>query len=733
MTQRLIQLAGRMRDDRGSVMVLVAAGLSAFVLLGAFVIDVGHWYAYSRNLQLRADAAALATDAQWGNICFNNATTSAQTDAIGQVAQQYAGPPQQNPANPYTVPNNLPYSYSTFTPAQYQNVPNLTRGSPPNYHLLLNSDAYWPNGSDWNMESTAQKQKEPVPGTSSLALCGSTDGSHTAPMADVRITQSNIPMFFPLLNFQPTISAHARVELQQIQEIGSGLGPLAIGDPSFTPCAYANFLDNDGTQLAHVRLTQVPNSTVWTNAGSPAALSGFGGDPVTVQIELSNCKGNSSFYYSGTPKGLVYVENWGTVAAPGANGAPALAAGGVKLTGGVTGTTCDPYFETNPSGCTGLGVDANVAFQPSATLSGPSRTAFLQATVASQTINLAYTGSGNEWNTLGATSPNSFNIAAGSGPSNVTIQWAQTSGTVTGKGTCNMPASGNPFGSTNPCKGTVPGFGAGNVQQRVFAGLSGINSCGNPPTYDTGPVRWVTVGTTDNGGATAGYNAIPNGGTTAHLYVKASIEGFANAPPTDTSAQDSCLRLAGSQGNGLVICTNGQPGTTGDRNAINNGCTFPMQLNTRVQADGSYLCSPAITPQDCVNQDPGVSAPVLRGFDDRMGSPTCTPNNWPNASFTDPRTFIFLLTDPEDLGANNGQSATIPILGFGVFYVTGWSTGQGGVQGCSNGTNDPNPGSGSGEVWGHFSSIFIPSGSGSGNGTGCDTTQFGDCIAVLTR
>ena len=182
MMRRLSQPASTARDERGAVMVLVAVTLPVIFLFVAFGVEVGHWYDYSRNLQNRADAAALAAGDAFGATCFGSNATSAQTDVIGQTAQQYAGPPVQDITNPYTVPNNLPYPYSTF--AQYQNVPNLTRGTPPNYHLLLNSTAYWNNGgTNWSMESAAQRTADPAP-PSSLAICGSTDeDGNTGPMA----------------------------------------------------------------------------------------------------------------------------------------------------------------------------------------------------------------------------------------------------------------------------------------------------------------------------------------------------------------------------------------------------------------------------------------------------------------------------------------------------------------------------------------------------------------------
>src|SRR3954454_13070733 len=90
------------RDERGAVLVLVAVTLPVIVLFVAFGVEVGHWFDYSRNLQNRADAAALAAGDTYGGTCFGSYTTT-QTDGIGKVAQQYSGPP------PGTPPTNLPF------------------------------------------------------------------------------------------------------------------------------------------------------------------------------------------------------------------------------------------------------------------------------------------------------------------------------------------------------------------------------------------------------------------------------------------------------------------------------------------------------------------------------------------------------------------------------------------------------------------------------------------------
>ena len=154
-------------SERGAVIVMVAIWLPVLALFVSFAVDFAHFFDYSRNLQNRADAAALAASVAYGNTCFST-PTAAQTDAIGKVAQQYAGPPIQNAGSPYTVPNNLPYAYSAFTQSQYLNVPKLTKGTPQNFHMRLNSTRNWPNGANWEMGTTGHNTNS----TGSLQLAG---------------------------------------------------------------------------------------------------------------------------------------------------------------------------------------------------------------------------------------------------------------------------------------------------------------------------------------------------------------------------------------------------------------------------------------------------------------------------------------------------------------------------------------------------------------------------------
>jgi Putative Flp pilus-assembly TadE/G-like len=759
----------RILPERGTVLVLVAAAMFPMVGMLTFAIDVSHWFNYSRNLQNRADAAALAAGDSYGDICFRSSHGTqwlGLESQIGKWAQLYSGPGTGEPFDAGTNPNNpptpgapnVPYSDASVFAAEssngtgqssYVNLPNLTKGPLASYYIRLNANNYADQGgTNFAMGDFC----------SSDPHLDATDKSPGSPgaMVDVKATQYQLGNFVPIFgSIGPNIEAHSRVEIQQIQG-AKDLRPIAVGDAAFIPCITANFLDADGSVITSEKMTQSNASPgLWTSLTDAKAVTmPSSGDPVTVQLFLNNCdnttpKGIKYDYYNSQGHdqqfGLAYINNWGNPgAAPGANGPPKVIGasgselGGVTLTG-AAGGACDPYFTTSTGTCS-VGVHADVQFQPFAALKGQQY--FVQAVLdGGTTIDLSQSGApnGTVWDSGG----NHFSIPSDSGSHTITLQWAQLNGTV-GANTCKT--SGNPFANGNKCQGV---FGSEGTQ-RLFSGIDGTNACNNP-NFETGPMQYIEIGSTDGGGITSGANAY---GSTApnnapHLYVTTKVIGLANSGPTDPPI---CLRVAEqtSHATGMIDCGQGN-GTPADQGAIENGCPNPAQIDVRT-SNGALICNPAITPQDCVANNPGESPPVLKGFDNLIGNPApgnCETNFWPAATGADPnhvfslddkRAVIMIITSPTDLAVAHGTS-DIPIREFAVFYVTGWST-SGSPKGCTGGggppgytgANDPDPsGAQKGEIWGHWTSIAVPSGLGTGNGLQCNFNQFGNCVAVLTR
>src|SRR5256885_11092167 len=88
--------------DRGSVLLLTGVAMFPIMFLMAFAIDVSHWFDYSRNLQNRADAAALAAGSAFGSMCLQAGATPGTTanrapSAIGKWVPLYSGAGRNEP------------------------------------------------------------------------------------------------------------------------------------------------------------------------------------------------------------------------------------------------------------------------------------------------------------------------------------------------------------------------------------------------------------------------------------------------------------------------------------------------------------------------------------------------------------------------------------------------------------------------------------------------------------
>src|SRR5713101_323683 len=301
--------------ERGSVIVLTAFAMFPAMFLMAFAIDVAHWFDYSRNLQNRADAAALAAGNSYGGLCIGT-PTQAQLDSLGMIAQKYSGPPNGTPSTP-----NLPYAFASASP--YNNQPNLTQGTPNNFFLRLNSPKYADQAGSGNFFMGS--------------FCSATDEDGvTGPLVDVRVTQEHMQMFIPLLNFTPNISAHARVSIQGVG-VERLVRPVAVADASSTPCVTVNLFKDDGSGL--VKSVQLPFDQAATTANGPAVYDNGAGTDVTVptgpnlysQVQLS-CIGTGTPYESSG--GLLYLNTYGS-ALP-ANGQPPRVVGAAPYGDGGT-------------------------------------------------------------------------------------------------------------------------------------------------------------------------------------------------------------------------------------------------------------------------------------------------------------------------------------------------------------------------------------------------------------
>ncbi len=222
------------REERASILVIVAVAIPTFILIAALALDFGNWYAHKRSLQNRVDAAAFAASVAYG---FNfPACTSSQAEAdnITTAAKQYAG----TGATPFNGTNG-----DGTTILVNPDGPNPCQQHSP-------GDYSSPSGTMWT---------------------------------DVHAT-TKVNSLFGGFGFVPTIRANARVAVMQLQS-ATAFRPLAIANPDYTTgeCAWAIFENARGGPVT-VPLTPKGNG-LW----SATADIGLETKDVLVHATLGDC------------------------------------------------------------------------------------------------------------------------------------------------------------------------------------------------------------------------------------------------------------------------------------------------------------------------------------------------------------------------------------------------------------------------------------------------------------
>ena len=722
----------RQSRETGAVMVLVALWLPLMAIFVSFALDAAHFWDFSRNLQNRADAAALAAGQQFGGACFGT-PTQGELNGIGQVAQRYSGPPDNTPDA------NLPYPFSAATP--YQNQPNLG-SNPDNFHLLLNASKPWnadplKTGKSW--EKTVEKMYPPGD------FCRATyDDPAGAPAADVWVTQAQVPMFFGMFGFKPDISAHARVQLQGAGSSSSV--PIAVPDPAQTPCLRAVVInDNTGAVVndangnpINVAMTPpnptgTPPQNFWTvrlpAMNVPAAQ-------LSVQAYVPDDCNNPGYPTGGTlydsattpAHGLEFINTYANYTLP----LVAPKVGTAWLTkGGCTdateGASQDAYYYYFPKSttCT-VTVHAQADFQPGA---GPNPRFWAEMDGANATTMVADTpatdGAGRHFWTA------SFQVPTESGRHTFQILWSTANGN-------NPQKTAFTVGGTTNLQATYSAFQDGSV-----------------PPDDSGPITQAEIG--DNTGATMGVNSILQGSSKT-LTVAFRLEGLELSGPNDPP---TILRTSvnNRKATGAFDCGQGT-GAQALHDAIVNGCPDPLAIYSPAQG---CVFLPT-TPLTCANLVPGNRRnQVDQAFQDRVESAVFNGQASPcdmwqtyktgtaisgfepwNPNVPDSRIIVMAISQPSDLSGNGGPTSYAEILGFAAFYITGFdndpwlpkANGNGAtkIPNCTAPTNQdeayPGTGSSNNQIWGHFIKYVAV---GNSNGQPCNLNDVSICVPALTR
>jgi hypothetical protein len=602
-------------------------------------------------------------------------------------------------------------------------------------------------------------------------VCSSLDeDGNRGPFLDVKLSQDNLPLLLPFFGIKPTITAHARVSLEQGTSETS-IRPLAVRDDAATPCVSVNLVyasgPNAGQILKTVNLskdatgdTNFPTATLWDNGPTGTGVtmpSGTNLSDLYAQPFLNNCAGTGDLYNSAS--GLNWINVYATNNAPANGNAPVITGssstnGGVFLNGCVNASGGYNQYFTSTTACQ-VTITAHVAFAPNVTPTNDPKTT--QATVNAVDSNdgtsypLTYQG-GTTWSGAGPT------ITAGDGQHAFDITGTQMAGTLNGN-TCGTG------GRNKPCNWDL------GVHQQSFGACNG---CGDP--NESGPIVALRTRLAGSNPLSSAANVF-QAGTSQNLIFEVDVQGLHLDAPGQKA---TVLRfgVTGDKTTGLINCGQGT-GANADANAITNGCPIygqtgangcqdtdfcaPMQIyNSALHQNG--ICDPELRETsnpaftDCVkatsgqrrNKIPGSIASLI------VKNGVCSPDHWPEYSGNpttysfppnDPRAITLIITAPADLSQ---QNVIVPIRNFATFYVTGWDT-TGNSPKCNlpqpgnpptlpppNGGygNEPYPGTGkknqqNGAIWGHW--IIYTDPNAGGQGTFCNTSAIGICTPVLSR
>lgn len=670
------------REQRGAMAVAVAVLFPVFLLVGVLAADVGNWYVHKRELQIQADAAALAGAAYFKYPC--------EDAPIGTAAQSYAGK-----------------DHNVFK--------NVRAGS-----VLLNARNFL---------------EQSRPGDTDLS------GSPCADDAvDVKMTEKNVPWFFGNL-LTPFINAQARVNIRRLEGLSHAL-PVGVPVPDPKRVRVTFISEVTGETLGYKDLCSRadPESglQIWDNASSngagwnpatgacdrstpPSPLPQTFNDPkyarVGVRVQISGSPATIgcteqlvTCYDAGSTDGAGFVHGWSDQpeVTDAANSAPQPRS--VIL---LPGTCGDAYFNAKAAACT-IGLRAKVDFQPREyDTSGSPHNVTVKAVVtnaagSSSSYSLTWDGPTRTWQTA------SIAVAAGAGPLNVKLTWEQTDNTVSGYGECKN-------GGKNPCTDTT------GVLQRSFSASASRS----------GPIQLLQIGDLSSSSGVNDVQRCSSAQTSCatNFVVRIGIAGTLKlSKPTDPP---TVLR-DGDQGSQTQLIDCDASASTLEELA--NGCAPEYRRNTGQACTGDE--PKGAPPLYCVRVDPGGKESFIgKGLNLRvLGSEkpsSCTQkNHWPAYDPADPRILpVFVVPYGAFQDNGSGKGSDVPVQDFAFFYVTGWSGNPGFKNPCQGDGDDPVPENNPGYIVGHFIKYVVTLNDGGGSDTPCDlgASSISGCVAVMTR
>jgi hypothetical protein len=696
-------------DERGAALTIVAVVLLVLVLAVALVLDIANWKVHKRHLQLQADSAALAAAGSFSLANCSDTLLAAQ-------AHKYAGPDASGALALYN-------EQVGGTPASKM-------------HVLINSSEYF---------------GDPGAGDSS-----DPNGSPCAAgYIDIKATETDLPWFMGFGGIVSRINAHARVSVLK-QSSSNGALPIAVPNP--LPQSAAAIFINEGTrailapplpltdlgpsgllQLYGSGTSGLPLVPVAPNTGVVIALSGRTSMSLTGTL-TDICQQNLTECYDAgadpPTHGLSFIRGYSTSGSGTPPNQPILRS--VELF--PTGTCATAYFSDGT--CTYdlvAKIDAGTSVPKADQIYGANG-----VTLTSSTDDncLLVAGLDQCWH-------RTLTVPADTGPQDITITWEITSGCLVAGG-CSASQLCRTNGNRSWCKGS---FG---LAQRAFSAKE----------TRSGPIKVVDVCTFDlDTSCTQAHDQSYPAGESHRFAVTIGIAGtLRNA--TSVSEPLVVLRVKSTTGQSLDC----DPVYTNLRKEMAKGCRPTYVPNTGTP-DCSTINTVTLwgTPQppawSCIAVSTGRQPnDISAGLNERLygdASPrNCAPdgtnghNNWLMFKPGDPAqdgTYGFPSGDPRVLNAYlttygafshvNGTSGSVPVTGFGHFYVTGYTGNGGGFDnpcypGPPSNYSGPHPdervpNDDSGLIVGHF--IFYLDKIGGDGTEPCDPTSINACVIVMTK
>jgi hypothetical protein len=737
----------RQRDERGQVVVLFALLLPMLLALGALVLDVGNWYVHKKHLQTMVDAGAFAAAPKFVGCSFQFGDPAAANNAIRQLALEYAGDPSRDPA-----------------------TRNRQHQEPNDVHVLLNSTRYWQPGDP----------------TSGVAVAGldftwdiDGDGGGGDPCSerslDVKATDEDAPLLLGVLPLLPDIKSRARVEVRQLVE-QSAMLPWAV--PEVEPAAVAAlFVDEDsGNVIAAQQLEKRDDPNLpfdeWVTSGldwstSPPTEVVSNASRVDLQFEntgvvilvakvvpfpsggtlsltgpLVDICGQepgvvSCYAGDGNQDGLTFIHGWNAE-----NGTPAVP---VVRDVSVLNVNCEdlsaPYFLRTGDCDLGLRAVLHFGTEPTFDPERDAEVVFHAPGCGNNGCDMDYEGPG-----VGA----GETIWSGFG--------ARFADTFFGRSTFSIEVA-TEFPNNVDHERTFTGVAHPYVAEP--ADLQGNQA---PPGAGAGPVEYLKLSTLDAGVPDANSRAtsdpplasvVVTVGLQPPFQIQSPLEDpvvLRVASPSGSQNQAfDCDRPYNFQTEIEVGCATTYRENYGDWD--NDGDMEWSDLLCADYPNGAGLPPDTFSPSpppDCVRVEPGDKIGQFRhGIDQRLKTPSCAPNNWPDALsefpdfFTDhdfindPRYVTLVVTDYETF-LGSGSSSAVPVKYFAGFYITGWDK-TGNNLPCADNEAHPwySPGYrrslDNGDVWGHFINVVAFSGSGKGSDDLCNFDEVGTCFIGLVE